>query len=179
MLSAPPVSGGAVQPQPPARWLELLAHVPDTDDTRSMTVMNDYARFRQAWQVPLPATDANEVLLFDYYRRLQFSPDAKRMGLVPAGATGIADTPPPLVEFRMLLGFTIADVDQDVWAGNSATGSRFEVLRGRFDLQRIDEALRLNPLFDALAAGGGRYQIWRGSGQQSSTICCTCSGGAG
>ena len=173
VLSAPPLSAGAVQPQPPARWLELLAHVPDTDDTRLMTVMNDYARFRQAWQVPLPATDANEILLFEYYRRLLFSPDGKPMGLVPANATGIAGSPSPLVEFRMLLGFTIADVDQDIRAGDVATGPRFEILRGRFDLARIDEALRTNPLVDALAgsaAGGGRYHLWRSGGQYAAVL---------
>ncbi|MEX2158427.1 MAG: acyltransferase family protein [Dehalococcoidia bacterium] len=145
---------GAPSPQQggeelPSRWLELLSQVPDTSEARSWTTMNDYARFRDAFGVALPATDAGERALFDYYQRLLFNDNGQSMALAPADLTGIATFPPRLAETRTQLGFSIAEVDQDVWGGEYP----IRVLRGRFDQARIDEAIRAHG--GSCTGGGG------------------------
>jgi peptidoglycan/LPS O-acetylase OafA/YrhL len=105
-----PAPGGAITPP---RWLELLSNVPDTPEARRLTVMNDYARYREAFGVALPGANAGDAELFDYYRALLFTVDGRRSGLAPAPATGMADVPPRLER----PGFAIADIDYDVRAG--------------------------------------------------------------
>ena len=128
------VAGEAV----PARWIELLGHVPDTAGARAATVMNDYARFRAVFGVALPGRDADEGALFEYYRKLLFDAEGNRTGLVPADVTGISDFPPRLMETRAQYGFTLADIDQDVSAG----GLDLQILRGRIDPAAAGDAAR-------------------------------------
>jgi len=120
--SAPAVEVAGAATTPP-RWLQLLDGVPATDATRRMTVMNDYARYREMFAVALPPPDAGDAALFDYYRRLLFTQDGRRSGLAPAEASGIAETPPRLRG----AGFTVAGLDLDVWSGN------WQMLRGRLE----------------------------------------------
>jgi peptidoglycan/LPS O-acetylase OafA/YrhL len=163
---------GGSNVQPPSRWLELLAQVPDTSDTRSWTVMNDYARFRAAFDISLPAADADEDRLFEYYRWLLFDEEGKGSGLMPVDITGIRKFPPPLSETRTELGFTIADVDQDVWAGEAGPDSAIQILRGRFDQGAIDSAVHSDPLFGDLlevtSHSGVDYYAWGGDSEASS-----------
>jgi len=143
------VAGDAIAPP---RWLELLAQVPDTDETRRMTVMNDYARYRQAFAVALPEANAGDAVLFDYYRRLLFTQEGRRTGLAPADAMGIGDAPPRLSESRTRFGFTIADVDQDAWAGD------WQMLSGRFDEQQVVLAAEA-PVGQASLARDARFRL--------------------
>ncbi len=149
----------------PSRWLELLALVPDTSDSRSCTVMNDYARFRAAFDIPLPGPNAGEDSLFQYYRQLLFDEEGKARGIAPADIMGFTRFPPPVTETRTELGFSIADVDQDIWAGELGLAVEpLQVLRGRFDQEAIDQAVHTDPLFSDLleraSYGGVDYYAW-------------------
>ena len=137
---------------PPPRWLELLGQVPDTSETRSLTIMNDYARYRAVFGVDRPDAGAGDEALIAYYRQLLFAPEGKLSALAPAEATGITTFPPRLIEPRTELGLTIADLDQDIWAGEPAHA--IQVLRGRFDRSRVDEALRAGGEPDLVAVSG-------------------------
>jgi hypothetical protein len=165
VASAPGVSGEAASGEWPAsHWLDLLSQVPDTSQARAATVMNDYARFRAAFGVPLPDPTAGESALFDYYRRLLFDKEGRASGLAPADITGVTEFPPLLDETRAQLGFSIADVDQDVWVGWEDGEHPFQVLRGRFDRQAIDQAVHADPasagLLEAVSHTGVDYYRW-------------------
>jgi hypothetical protein len=157
---------------PPSRWLELLAQVPDTSETRSWTVMNDYARFREAFGVSLPEPGAGEDALFEYFQRLLFDEEGRLAALVAADVTGIRKFPPPLADTRTELGFTIADIDQDVSAGETGAAWPIQVLRGRFDRETVDRAVRADPYFRDLleetSHSGVNYYSWGGDFEANS-----------
>jgi peptidoglycan/LPS O-acetylase OafA/YrhL/lysophospholipase L1-like esterase len=125
---APTAATRTTGEQPP-RWSELLHHIPDTQEARSLVVMNDYARFRSIFAVGLPARQTDGSALLDYYRRLIFGQDGSRTGIVPSLLSGMGGDPPRLTETEAGLGFTIDQVDQDVRTGDDSV----QVLRGRFD----------------------------------------------
>ena len=160
----------SVAAMPAARWLELLRQVPDTKDARLFTVVNDYARFRAAFNISLPGGEPSDDALFEYYQRLTLNNDGRTTGLAPADVTGIAGFPPPLGETRQQLGFTIVDVDQDVWIVERGDGPLIQVLRGRFDeagngdANRADSTLAVRPeevFTSAIARSGGSSGVGR------------------
>jgi len=132
--------------QPTSRWLDLLAHVPDTAETRGWVVMNDYARARQAFGISLPESDADVQTLAEYEEQLMLDEQRAFRGFFPTEIAGLREIAPD--EWRTELGFTFANVDQDVEAGEGP--ELHYVLRGRFDGNAIDEAVRSDPLFGDL-----------------------------
>ncbi|TAK55831.1 MAG: acyltransferase, partial [Dehalococcoidia bacterium] len=87
-VDGPPASIAA-----PPRWMELLGLIAGTPEHRAGIVMNDYARFRRAFQVPLPGRDASEQAIDAYYRALMFDAQGARTGVVMAQASGVSGAP--------------------------------------------------------------------------------------
>lgn len=108
-------------------WTELLRLVPASTDSRALTVMHDYERFRQSRGIDPPAGDATAEELMAYYRALRFDDVGAGTGLVPAPVTGLDEVPPDLRRAAAILGLPLGRVDQDAWTKDAA----FQLLLGR------------------------------------------------
>ncbi len=120
-------------------WLDVMKPIPDTPDTRSFLVMNDYAALRAVLNVQPPAQDAGEAEMKAYQEKLGLvsrSPSVTT-GIMPAEMTGLGAYFDP-AEWSSELGFNLALVDQDALAGQPP--HTYSVLKGRFDAKRIDTA---------------------------------------
>lgn len=157
--------GGNGESGTASRWIDLLGQIPDTTETRHYVVMNDYARVREAFDIKLPKQDASETKLLAYLQQVmrEEAEPYPRLRLFPAPIFATGPVPsPPLDGMMEDLGFTIASVDQDVRAG--AEPVVFQVLRGRFDEEAVDRAVRNDPAFsDILEEAshlGVDYYVW-------------------
>jgi hypothetical protein len=144
-----------------SNWLDLLRHVPNTEETRgSLVTMNDYAGVRQQFDITFPDLDADAQMLTDYGLRLAFGDETTSTGLRGTEFTTFSVEAPG--EWRREVGFTLANVDQEVAAGVPPT--TYTVLRGRFDHNVIDQAVRTDPLFSDLleeaSHSGVDYYTW-------------------
>ncbi|HXK33637.1 MAG TPA: acyltransferase family protein [Dehalococcoidia bacterium] len=110
-------------------WTDMLRLVPSTGDSRALTVINDYERFRRSYGITPPPAAAGADDMMAYYRALTFDAAGSRTGLVPAPVTGLAGTPRDLDRPAAELGMPLGHVDQDAWT----RGGAFQVLRGRTD----------------------------------------------
>lgn len=130
-------------------WLELLGQFPNTEETRYLVVMNDYARVREQFGIELPGGDVSDDEFVDYLRGLmgvgEATDDAHRTGLVPSRLTGLQELPLSPADLRTMVGFSFLDVDQDAEA--IAPDGMYYVLRGRFATEEIDAAVRRDPEF--------------------------------
>lgn len=109
------------------QWTEMLRLVPSSDDSRALTVVNDYERFRRSHGITPPPAGARAEDAMAYYRALRFDAAGSRTGLVPAPVTGLADSPPDLGRTTVELGMPLGHVDQDAWT----RGGAFQILRAR------------------------------------------------
>lgn len=143
-------------------WLDLLARVPDTAEPRRWTVMNDYARVRDIFDIDRPSASASEDALVEYATSLFVSADQER-GLVPAEMLGTGRIPVSLTDMTAELGFTIANVDMDVHV-DVRMGRSYQFLYGTFDRDTVDRAVRTDPLFSDLleeaSYAGISYYTW-------------------
>ncbi len=113
-------------------WLELLAHVPNTPDTRIWVEMNDYQKARRIFGMELPDENAGPQDLDTYTVHLM-------SGGGPYGSQRMSELQPAIdndwLQFpdslKRELSFTFADLDQDISAG--LPGRSPLILRGRFD----------------------------------------------
>jgi len=120
--------------------------------------MNDYARLRAALNLSAPASNATIAEIDAYTQRValvQGSGEPKPTGVTPAIQGDAAES-------KAELGFTIANLDQDVQAGEPP--HLFVALRGRFDPKQIDQAVRGDSKFkDQLILGSYQattYYTW-------------------
>jgi hypothetical protein len=130
-------------------WLDLLAQLPDTEETRYLVVMNDYARVREQFDVDRPGGIAGDDELEQYVVELMAAEDeadkAKPRGLAPSHLTGLNELPWDFDAWEQLVGFSFLDVDQDAEA--SAPDGMYYVLRGRFAVDEIGAAVHGDPEF--------------------------------
>lgn len=158
-------SGGEEAPQ--GRWLSLLALIPDTERSRREVTMNDYVLVREVFGIAQPAADVDEDRLADYVSAL-FTATS---GIWPARLLIDSIWVGAFMDLRTELGFTIADVDFDIFAGGSLLAvepgkeeSIYQVVRGRMSKQTVEQALHTDPSFSDLleqtAYNGVDYYHW-------------------
>ncbi|MFC1932514.1 hypothetical protein ACFLXU_02645 [Chloroflexota bacterium] len=151
-------------------WLDLLRLIPIESDTLQFgVVINDLHALRTALGIPLPAPDASAEELWAYKLQL-------------LGADDLLSTKPPTYiypdhfsgldkyfnpqEWQQTVGFTLANVDQTIYAG--APPLNFQAVRGRFDENTIDQAVRTGPMNDLLediSYKGIEYYSWGGDNE--------------
>ena len=145
-------SGGEEAPQ--GRWVSLLALIPDTERSRREVTMNDYAQVREVFGIVQPAEDYGEDALAEYIAALFTEP----RGIWPTNMLIDSITVTfSLMDMHTELGFTLADVDADIFAGGSllpvepgTEGPVYQIVRGRISEQTVVEALRTDPTFSDL-----------------------------
>ena len=159
-------SGGEEAPQ--GRWLSLLALIPDTERSRREVTMNDYALVREVFGIVQPAVDYDEDALADYITALFTEP----RGIWPTNMLIDSITVTfSLMDMHTELGFTLADVDTDIFAGGSllpvepgTEGPVYQIVLGRIGEQTVVEALRTDPTFSDLleqtSHNGVDYYHW-------------------
>ena len=119
----------------------LLAHIPDTPETRREVSINDFARLRELFDIPLPDAGADHDELIEYLN--------EHLGPVGAGVhLGLADSPWISgytgnwegEQYTLEnLAFGIHNVDQSVLAGPPP--GRLEIVEGLFDPEATERAL--------------------------------------
>ena len=128
-------------PEKENSFLEMLKVVPDTPGTRFSVYINDYARIREIYDIPLPSSDADDEAIEEYIETLEGDPSAgQRLGEV----SFVSGMGPPMYAFyspirRQNIGFGPQDVDQDISAGPPPI--TFEAIKGRFDLAAVEDAI--------------------------------------
>ncbi len=135
--------GGEAEPK--GAFYEMLKLVPDTAEARFMLGMNDYARIREACDIPRPGPYADEEELLQYLIRVHgalytgepcsWHPPATRAFISSGGQ--YAQTVLP--ERKANLGFGFQDVDQDIQTLQPPR--THEAIRGRFDPSATEEAI--------------------------------------
>ena len=140
-------------------WEELLNQMPASAQDDYLIMMNDYERIRAQVGISTLPPDADDEALEEYLSGL-----ADELGAGVYEALG-----PPLLDsfffpagWRDEVGFTFADVDAADWAG--VPGNEHVVLRGRFDEDSIDRAVRNDPVWSPLVTErshhGVAYYSW-------------------
>lgn len=134
-------------------WLDLLDQFPNTEETRYLVVMNDYARVREQFDINRPDEDASNDELEQYVVELMAAEGeagkTEARGLAPSRLTSLNELPWDFDAWEQLVGFSFLDMDQDAEA--SAPDGMYYVLRGRFAAGDIGAAVRRDPEFgDAL-----------------------------
>ncbi len=148
----------------------LLRTIPDTPEVRQQVYINDYARVRQMFDIPLPGPGDDEDALAEFYERLP-----------PPGFAGEADDPPvrgfgavsffgPFNRYRNItaenlqhLAFDVRSMDQSIVA--FALPATLDVVRGRFDPQATGKALESCSECEPPSReeyGGVSYYSWGG-----------------
>ena len=133
---------------PESSFLEMLKLVPDTPHTRFSVYINDYARIRESYDIPLPPSDADDEAISEYIMALAGDPSA--MASDPSAGRRLGETSfvsgmgPRAYAFyspirRHNIGFGPPDVDQDISAGRPPI--IFEAIKGRFDTPAIKQAV--------------------------------------
>jgi DNA-binding CsgD family transcriptional regulator len=170
--------------QPSSRWLDALRHVPNTDESRRWVKMNDHAEVRRILGIPVPDPHADEEELGEYvWKLLAVGPEPddggyEYTGLVLPEFLGSNHYPTRLADWKTELGFMIGDVDLDLETGSAhemglldgeADGVippwiRYQLLRGRFERDAIDEAVQTDPFWGDLLSEeshrGVGYYAW-------------------
>ena len=117
---------------------ELLGTIPDTVETRQWVLINDYALARELFGVELPGPDADQESLEDYLVDLL---EPSNSGMSPGPfISGFSDVAFLFLENQPYLAFDLRNVNQSVEAG--LPPEQLEVVRGRFDPDATDQALR-------------------------------------
>ena len=124
--SEPPTEG-------PGTFSTLLAHIPDTWQTREVVYVHDYARARELFHISLPGSDSDTSMNFyvDSFTAFHYVPGIDS-GQAPwiSGLQGHYD-----VRFDEYLAFSARNVDQ------TARTAELEVVRGQFDPEATRRAL--------------------------------------
>ena len=154
-------SGGPPQTEAEVSWIELLAHVPDTESTRQSTMISDYARTRAELSLDRPPSDASEAALAEYANALLLG-DGDGTGFYGGlFAGGVLKEPGSM---RTEVGFSFVDIDQHVVAGGELDS--YTIWRGRLDADAIDDAVHDDPVFSDLleeeSHEGVSYYTWGG-----------------
>ena len=117
----------------PGTFSTLLAHIPDTWQTREVVYIHDYARARELFDISLPGSDSDVPMKFyvDSFTTFHYVPglDSGRAPWI-SGLQGQYD-----VQFDEYLAFSARNVDQ------TARTAELEVVRGQFDPDATRRAL--------------------------------------
>ena len=121
----------------------LLGTIPDTPEARSSVYINDYTLVRQMFDIPLPGPGDDEDALEVYY---DYRPPLSGWGeIYPVSMEDALFG--PFNQYRVsgyenfqYLAFDVRNMDESIVGG--PLDSRMEVIRGRFDPQATDEALK-------------------------------------
>lgn len=129
-------------------FLEMLKLVPDTPHTRFSVYINDFAKIREIYDIPLPPSDADDEAIAEYIMMLIGDPSAmssdpsvgRRLGEV-SFVTGMGPKQYAFVSpiRRHNIGFGPQDVNQDILAGPPPMP--FEAIKGRYDTSAIKQAV--------------------------------------
>lgn len=143
--SAQPEDGGSdLAGSPGGDFLALLATVPDTPDTRIYVLLNDYGAAAAQAGLLRPASESSDTEAAGYLSDLTFE---HRLGLsaLPAiWGPNVAS----VEAWRNELGFSILDVDRDVFAG--VPPHRYRIMLGRIDPENVQRAVVSDPNFSDL-----------------------------
>ncbi len=126
-------------------FVGLLAQIPDNSQTRELIYLNDYARARDVFGIPLPGDDADEETLTEYLIAVNRGPEgsteeAKHTGLAPGPwISGFSEHGAIQLKNRHELGFDVRNVHQSIMAG--APPQLLEVVKGRFNPREIERSI--------------------------------------
>lgn len=120
-------------------FLTMLEFIPDTPATRFQVYISDHARIREIYDVPLPLSDADDEAMVEYMIALRGQAPLRFVSL--SFISGMGPLQYALVSpiRRQNIGFGPLDVDVDIYAGVAPT--RYEVIKGNFDLAGIKDTL--------------------------------------
>jgi len=107
-------------------FLALLEVIPDNAQTRGWLQVNDYQRFREAFDIQLPGPEADQEALMDYLLRPIDMPQ-----FYGSFISGYGQTAPQALERRRYLGFDLRDIHRNAEAG--LPPEVLEVVQGDFD----------------------------------------------
>ena len=132
----------------PGTFATLLALIPDTEDTRHVIWISDYARVRELFDIELPADQADDDLQ-DYKRQILGFPgrsgERKDTGVsMGPFISGFKLHAIQTLERRDYLAFDARNVDQSIMTNSpEETTARavFEVVKGRFDAGATGRAI--------------------------------------
>ncbi|MDA1189250.1 MAG: hypothetical protein O2854_06180 [Chloroflexi bacterium] len=132
-------------------FLDLLSLVPDTPETRQGVFVNDFARIRDLCDIALPGPDADQQALLAYFRDVTHPADFTIERSFISGLGGFQ----PFATQN--LGFTIRDVDADLYLSDEAAAEDvfLEVVLGRFDPETANRLMK--DCADCLESVSSRY----------------------
>ncbi len=117
---------------------ELLALVPDTEQTRQQVYLSNIDRFRRAYNIQPPANPADEQQKTAYLEAISAAALQKgAKGGTGGFASGHERPPASLVTIERYLGYR--RVDQDILAGGPP--EQYEAVRGLFDPAAAERAI--------------------------------------
>ena len=126
----------------PTVYEELLGIIPDTEETRSFVLINDYALAREQFDISLPGPEVGvrAVVAYVYYVYGRGAVEYPRLGLASfiSGYGPYAKITNPM--FRQHFAFDARNVGQSVLAGEPPR--EFEVVRGSFAPKVTEETLK-------------------------------------
>lgn len=114
---------------------ELLEVIPDTPESRGYTLLNDYQRFRETFDLQLPGPEADDEALMDYLMRPLDMPQFN--GSFITGYEG--RTAFQAFERRRYLGFDLRDIHRSAEVG--LPPEVLEIVQGDFDPEVTGQAL--------------------------------------
>ena len=121
-------------------FLDMLKMIPDTPYTRFQVYINDHAKIREIYDIPLPSSDAGDEME-EYIMTLAWGISEPRRFIESSFISGIGQ--PQNAFFspirRQNIGFGPQDVDLDIVAGRIPM--TFEAIKGRFNLTTIDNTI--------------------------------------
>ena len=121
-------------------FLEMQRLIPDSPDTRFQVYINDHAKIREIYDIPLPSSDAGDEME-EYIMTLAWGISGPRRFIESSFISGIGQ--PQNAFFspirRQNIGFGPQDVDFDIVAGRIPMTS--EAIKGRFNLATIDNTI--------------------------------------
>lgn len=123
----------------------LLTLVPDEGDASAFVVVNDLERAAETAEIDRPPTDADEDELADWFTALS-TDEEPGLGAAPFGNYGISAIEGEA--WREEFGFSLADVDADILAGEPP--GNHQAFVGDFDEDAVDEAVESDPAWNEL-----------------------------
>lgn len=114
-------------PEVTGTFSTLLAHIPDTWQTREVVYIHDYARARELFHISLPGPDSDMPMKFyvDSFTTFHYVPGIDS-GQAP-WISGLRDHYDDGIQFDEYMAFSARNVDQ------TARTAELEVVKGQFD----------------------------------------------
>lgn len=148
MLLVSAIGIGGCKSTPQSSFMEMLKLIPDTASMRAEVYINDFAKIREIYDIPLPSSDADGEAITDYIIMLAGDPsvaaDDPSAGRRLGERSFISGMGPSTYAFmspirKENIGFGPQDVDQDILAGIQPV--TFEAIKGRYDTSAIEQAI--------------------------------------